>query len=295
MHGRLTFDPSNEDDLTEGTHMPTRLEMSGHPPRSHPNEIQYVDPASTPILLLAKRIQYEQILAPNWTWHDARDHTAIYMNHAQIFRDAYGTNDPDTRHREILKIEKGAEHALGIERAFLFGERKIFRHAEPGGVRRYTGGLLGYGAAIEGSTGGEPTSHEIETWAERALGRLIITGAWMQSYVDQAAGDQLRSVPMGLTFGIPTVQWFEDFGTSTFIKHRLLTGPVQWIAFYPRHLGYRYLQGRDTRHIEHTWEELHAGIDGEIPPEPEGWMQDEYITEAGLEFAEPGNIQVLKR
>lgn len=273
--------------------MPTRLEVTGEQPRSSANEVAYIDPAGNPILLLSQRRKSEPILAPNWTWKDERPDGDVYMNHAQIFRDAFGTNSTDQDTRDKLDIEKGAEHALGMERAWLFGEKKIVQLGENQGARRYTGGILNWGAEIQGMVGGEPAQAEIEMWAEQSIGRVVITGAWMRTYVDTAAGKGLHSVPIEQSYGIPTVQWLMARGTVSFIKHRLLTGPTQWVAFYPAHLSYRWF--RDTTFYERSWESQHAGTDAAIPPEPEGWMLHEYITEAGLEVAEPGNVHVLKK
>jgi len=294
--------------------MTTRVEL---PPKdTHPLHIELVDPSANPILLLSKRINSEAIKAATWTWRDGRalEDSPLdrYSNNAQIFRIAYGSSGTDpvkltaTEVAEIqrdqvgLKIEKAVEHALDIERAFLLGEKKLFQLGENQGPRRYTGGILHWGAEVTGSTGalaeggtGEPTEAELLMWAELALGRLVFTGAWLRTYIDILLKDKLLFVPGHLTFGIPVLQIVDDWGAVNVTKHRLLTGPTQWLALYPRHLGYRYL--RDTTFHERTWEGDHAGIDGPMPPEPEGWFIEEYITEAGLEFTEPGNVQVLKK
>lgn len=222
------------------------------------------------------------------------------FNYTQIFRRPFGASA--TRQasetyfdnpRAQLRAEKAIEHAIDIERAFMFGERLEFTTGE---TRRTTRGFDTWATSNVKDAGGTLTESELEDWfadvfEATAAGdsRLLLSSAKVVSVFDMLAGARLQTVPSDKTYGIAVSQYISSHGSVNIVKHRLmdsgtkdvLAGERAW-AIDPKMLKMRTLRGRGTK--------LRMDVQ---TPGVDGWI-DEYLTEVGLQFSVPQVHGVLK-
>lgn len=229
-----------------------------------------------------------------------RDFTSDY-NHAQIFRTPYGVTETDkaTKHYygDALarrRAQQGIEHALGIERAFLFGQRNVI---DPTGnnPRRMTRGLIraitapGSGGTVY-DAGGELYEDEFnfnflepisakggeDRWFFASRRMISVMEGWGRNR-SRLVEDQGLSKKLGVR-----VRVYEGNHVRLFVfKHKLLTGSVYGtygIAVDPDSARYAHL--RDT----------HIVRDRQSPGDDQ--VLEEYLTEAGFDYGpmEPNGI-----
>lgn len=229
-----------------------------------------------------------------------RDFTTDY-NYAQIFRTPYGVTNTDelTKHYYGTPLAKrrwqqGVEHALSIERAFLFGQRNVL-NSTGNNPRRFTRGLIkAITAAGSGGTvydaGGELYEDEFnmnfleplsakggeDRWFFCSRRMISVMEGWGRGRA-QLVEDQALSKKLGIR-----VRVYEGNHVRLFVfKHKLLTGDVfgtYGIAVDPDSARYAYM--RDTR-IERNRQ--NPGDDQVL---------EEYLTEAGFDYGpmEPNGI-----
>lgn len=223
-------------------------------------------------------------------------------NFTQIFRRSFGgsdtreaTNTYFQKPRPKITAEKAVEHAMDIERAFLFGGRSEVRAdlaATPGaatGVLRTTNGFKAIATSnvldMNGASLSEPDLEaELEAvFAHTASGdsRTLFASAKLISVLDMLAVDKIRTVSdSSLTYGIAVRQWQTSHGNLNIVKHRLLAdGGTDYaqggLIVDLKKLKRRPLAGRDTKLKKNR---QNPGVDG--------WV-DEYMTEVGLELSNP--------
>lgn len=205
-------------------------------------------------------------------------------NYTQIFRTTWaitGTLDAselyggkDRRHQQKMN---GIQHLVDMERSFLFGERKEDTSgAQP---RRTTRGLLKWIATHVKDAGGTLTEMELEKFAEDLFAegsdeKLAFCSPRALSVVNQFAHGKLQTRPKEKSFGLQVQDYVTAHGVLLLIPHPLLTG-VEYgdymVVVDPENIRYRPLQGRDTVLRE------------EVQNPGDDKVQDEYLTEAGLE------------
>lgn len=220
------------------------------------------------------------------------------FNYTQIFRRAFGASDTReaTRsyfgaNRAKVSGEKAIEHAMDIERAFLFSGRTETITSGSGStgaaVIRSTGGFTYWATEnvldLNGATLSEP---DLEGWLEDVFAhttsgdsRLLLAAAPVITVLDMLAVDKIRTVnDPNMTYGIAVRQWLTSHGNLNIVKHRLLAdgGPdyaAGALAVDLKKVKMRTLAGRSTA--------LKRNRQG---PGVDGWI-DEYLTECGLQFA----------
>jgi hypothetical protein len=224
------------------------------------------------------------------------------FNYTQIFRRPFGA----TRTREAsesyfgktrprLRAEKAIEHAIDLERAFMFGYKAETSSANS--VWRTTGGFIEFATEnpldLSGSTLTEP---DLEGWMEDVFAhtasgdsRVLFGSAQVISAFDQLGTDRVRLVPSDKTLGLTVRQFLTSHGTFNIIKHRLLEfglggdgyGDYAFVVD-PKMLKMRTLSGGSTKLL----------IDRQQPG-ADGWI-DEYLTETGLQLTNPEVHGILK-
>lgn len=223
------------------------------------------------------------------------------FNFTEIFRRPFGVSR--TRQgtsllvgdnpRTQLRAEKAIEHAIDIERAFMFGERAEFTTGE---TRRQTRGFAKWATSNVKDVGGTLTENELEDWLADVFdatasgdSRLLLASAKVVSVVDQLAAGRLMMVPGDKTYGIAVSQYATSHGTLNIVKHRLmesgtkdvLAGERGW-AIDPKMLTMRtFTNGRTKLRID-----VQA-------PGVDGWI-DEYLSEVGFQFKIPAVHGILK-
>lgn len=206
-------------------------------------------------------------------------------NNMQIFRTPFGVSGSmaatDTltgKDLPYLRRKKAIEHAVDIERAFLFGERNNGSLAPR---VRTTRGILSFATENPGtfSTVADVTFAKLGRWFENVFRygsseKVLVASARWVTLIDQLGEGKLQTVPKDETYGIAVNRLLTSHGELYVIKHHLLEGPYAntAVALDMEALRYRYLQGRDTK--------LRTNIQAN---DADGII-DEYLTECGLEF-----------
>lgn len=223
------------------------------------------------------------------------------FNFTEIFRRPFGVSR--TRQgtallvgenpRSQLRAEKAIEHAIDIERAFMFGERAEFTTGE---TRRQTRGFNKWATSNVKDANGTLTENELEDWLADVFdataagdSRLLLASAKVCSVFDQLAAGRLQMVPSDKTYGIAVSQYQTSHGSLNIVKNRLLeNGPSQTLAgerawaIDPKMLSMRtFVNGRTK-----------LRMDVQVPG-VDGWI-DEYLTEVGFQFKVPQVHGVLK-
>lgn len=221
-------------------------------------------------------------------------------NYTQIFRHAFGASNTEmnseiygdtTRSQE--RYEWGITHARDMERAFLFGTRS--KGTGPNGkVRTTTRGLIPWiqqGDSNVKNAGGALTESEWEDYLRRLFkyasskSRVVLCSDLVLSVISGWARGKLQTKPKDQTYGINITQYISPHGKVNLINHDLLTGDIYGgyaVGVDMSAVSYRPLQNRDTS--------LRTNIQ---PDKQDGW-EDEYLTEAGLQFMHPNRHAILK-
>jgi len=194
--------------------------------------------------------------------------------------------------RARLRMEKGIEHKIDLERTALFGERNIDTSSTDN-PRRYTGGIyyyFGTASNVTDVTGVPLTMPTLESWLQTVFShtgssesRLLLAAPGVISIFDLLGASRIQTASGDETFGMKVKTWLTSHGTLNIVKHRLLeNGPTSgqgyggdaW-ALDVKKLRFRYLGNRNTKFLE----DIQANdLDG---------VKDEYLTEAGWEMKNP--------
>jgi len=216
-------------------------------------------------------------------------------NYTQIFRTPFGVSRTLDKSKmyggkdiAYLRKKKGIEHAVDIERAFLFGEPKEDLTGDT--PRRTTGGVLYWITTNVVDVGTSLTEVAFEEWCETVFRygsdtKLLLASARLVSVINQWAAGKLQTVPKDKTYGIAVQQYLSAHGELYIVKHHLLEGNIygkMGIALDMDKLAYRPLQGSDTK------------LKLNIQNNDEDGEKDEYITEAGLELKNEKCHAVIK-
>jgi|TARA_Y100000310_G_scaffold343311_1_gene450337 hypothetical protein len=220
------------------------------------------------------------------------------LNYSQIFRSTFGATGTEQASelywgddRQQERFERGVDHALDIEAAFLFGEKN--EDTSGSTPIRTTGGVVEFISTNSTAVNG---FLDMDTF-DKALrdgfrynskkGRpmkWLFASAVVNGAINNWGRDVLQTVPLESTFGVHVKKYANAHGSVMIIEHRLLednplTAGAQSavyggyaIGVDPQSPRYRYLKGRDTK--------LRRNIQAN---DADAW-QDEYLTEAGLEF-----------
>lgn len=229
-------------------------------------------------------------------------------NYTQIFREVInvtetqsateiyaGGSDINELRREHLRL-----HLLDLERAFLFGERKedVATIGATSGPVRTTGGARSFistNVTNVGSYTGILTQALFEDWVADVFTkggdkRMALVSPLIASAINSWAVGKLNMYPKDKTYGIAISQYLSIHGQLDFVVERMFAENSTWagygFAFDMDLLGYRYLNGngknRDTKLLK----------DRQAAGEDE--LKEEYLTEAGLWFANEGRHGFIK-
>jgi len=225
------------------------------------------------------------------------NNTVPVHNYTQIIKTAYSiTNTLDSMklygEKELARLrnKKGIEHAMSIEYALLFGERKLDTTGPQ--PLTTTAGVLSFLAGTDNVvtldtatvTDAKLQKEALEDYIEKIFTYGSDRKVWLCSpdvitFVNRMAFDKLQLIQANndKTFGLDITTFRTPHGTLNMVHHPLLT---QGYAGYSitldiGELAYRPLQGRDTK--------LKTNI--QLPDED--GKRDQYITEMGLELRQP--------
>jgi len=202
--------------------------------------------------------------------------TTIAVSNTEKEANLYGGKD-----LPYLRAKMGTQHALDIERAFWFGQKKSDTSGTMGHPRRATGGILEFiegGNAYVQNQGGVLTAPDFNTFLREAFTygndqKTLFCGGVVLQAINEFARGQIRMRPLEKSYGIQIGEYVTSFGTVNLIHDPLFVQEYAGYAFLLDMDGvrYRYMQNRDTKLLTNIQA---PDVDGEI---------DQYLSEVGLQ------------
>jgi hypothetical protein len=213
--------------------------------------------------------------------------TTIALSNTEKEANLYGGKD-----LPYQRAKKGTEHALDIERAFWFGEKKYDTTGAQGHPRRVTGGVLEFiqaGNSYVQNQGGALTAPDLNTFLREGFTygnseKMMFAGGYVLQAINEIARGQILMKPVESTYGMKISQWVTAFGTVNIVHNPLFVEEYAGYAFLMdmECFRYRYMNNRDTQ--------LQTNIQA---PDADGEV-DQYITECGLERKQAPRHALLK-
>lgn len=216
----------------------------------------------------------------------------------QIFKTTIGVSE--TEKNALLygesdlvyqRKKKALEHALDIERAMWFGEKKSTTGAN-GHPRRGTGGVLEFinsNNAYVQDQSGPITAPDLNTFLREGFTygsttKYLFAGGIVLQAINEIARGQLLTKTTDTSYGVKISEWTCSFGTVNIVHNPLF---IQDFGGYGFLLDmdcfrYRYMQNRDTKLFTNVQA---PDVDGQI---------DQLITECGLERKQAAKCALLK-
>jgi hypothetical protein len=207
-------------------------------------------------------------------------------NYTQIFRTPFGLSRTaansemygggDLAHQRMTQL---IEHEKEIERTLWFGEPKEYTSGTH--YRRATGGVDYFISTNASDASGTLTETEFETFLRTGFRygsktKWLFAAPLIIQAINSWAKDNIQILPKEKTFGIDLAQWLTPFGLVNLVLSNLFTETTVYSGYAylidPEQLMYRFLANSDTK-LKTNIQDNSA--DGE---------EDEYITEAGLQF-----------
>ena len=202
--------------------------------------------------------------------------TSITVSGTEREANLYG--GPDLTY---LRAKMGTQHALDIERAFWFGEKKSDTTGTQGHPRRATGGVLEFIASSGAYTqdaGGTLTVTELNTFLREGFtygsdSKTMFVGGLVLQVINEFARGQIEMMPLAKTYGMQIGKWVTAFGTVNLIHNPLFVQDYGGVAFMLDMdcFKYRYMNNRDTKLFTNVQA---PDVDGQI---------DQYVSEVGLQ------------
>jgi len=219
-------------------------------------------------------------------------------NYTQIFKTTIGASGTEKesnlygdKDMPYQRAKKGTEHALDIERAFWFGQKKVTVGTN-GKPLRATGGILEF---IEASNayvqnqGGPLTAPDLNTFLREGFTygndtKMLFAGGVVIQAINEIARGQIQTKTLDSTYGVRINTYVTAFGTINMIHQRLFVGEYAGWSFLLdlECFRYRYMSNRDTKLMTNVQA---PDVDGEI---------DQFLTEAGLERKQAARNALLK-
>ncbi len=206
------------------------------------------------------------------------------VGYCQIFRTPFGVTETSKATQTLIKEndidyqrrKKGIEHAVDIERAFLFGKR----YKTTGGTHpeRHTEGVLN--VISTHATASVDTEAEFEEFLEDAFSdgnttKYAFMSPAFVTQINQWAKNKVTKVESEKSYGITILTYHSAHGTLNMIKHDLLSGTPYGnycVVLDMENLTYKYLTGRDTKLLTNR------------QANDEDSVKEEYLTECGLQI-----------
>ena len=213
--------------------------------------------------------------------------TTIALSNTEKEANLYGGKD-----LPYQRAKKGTEHALDIERAFWWGEKKYDVSGAQGKPRRATGGVYEFinaGNSYVQNQGGPLTAPDLNTFLREAFTygndtKMMFAGGVVLQAINEIARGQILTKPLDTTYGMKISQWQTAFGTVNIVHNPLFVEDFASYAFMMdmESFMYRYMNNRDTQ--------LQTNIQA---PDADG-VVDQYLSEVGLQRAHAAKHALLK-
>jgi hypothetical protein len=225
--------------------------------------------------------------------------SSAQTNYTQIFKTTIalsGTEDAAKlyggRDLPYLRSKKATEHALDIERAFWWGEKKSDTSGTQGHPRRATGGVLEFlesGNSYIQNQGGPLTAPDLNSFLREGFTygnstKMLFAGGLLLQAINEIARGQIQTNVGDTTYGVKISKWMTAFGEVNIVHNPLFVEDYSGFGFLldMECFRYRFMDGRDTK--------LMTNIQA---PDVDG-VVDQYLTEAGLERKQAPRHAILK-
>jgi hypothetical protein len=225
--------------------------------------------------------------------------SAKQTNYTQIFKTSIAVSNTEKAATlyggadlPYQRAKKGTEHALDIERAFWFGEKKSDTGGTMGHPRRATGGILEFinsNNAYVQDQGGILSVPDFNTFLMEGFTygnstKTLFCGGLVLQAINEFARGQLVTKMTDKTYGVNIMTYETSFGTVNLVHNTLFTGDYAGYAFLldMECFKYRYMNDRDTKLQTNVQA---PDVDGEI---------DQYISEVGLQRMQAARCALLK-
>lgn len=213
--------------------------------------------------------------------------TTIAVSNTEKASNLYGGKD-----LPYQRGKKGTEHALDIERAFWFGQKKYDTTGTQGHPRRATGGIdefISGGNSYVQNQGGPLTAPDMNTFLREGFTygnstKMLFAGGIVLQAINEIARGQILTKTGDTTYGVRISEWQTPFGIVNIVHNPLFVQDYASTAYLLDLESYRYrtMEGRDT--VLQT--NIQApDVDGEV---------DQYISEVGLERKQAPRHALLK-
>jgi len=238
--------------------------------------------------------------------------TQIFRTPLSMTRTALKTKLRTPQQRQKAKAEALEMHSWEMELAFLWGIRTE-NIGDNGKPERTTMGVINfirqYAAAncddytLNATYAGQTWAAGGETWLKNMLERifrygasekLVLCGSGFLLGLDALAnaGAQVNVQPGQKVYGMEITKWLTPFGTVNLKTHPLFsydaTTRNMGVVLEPKELSYRYID--DTTFYGESSQKQHS--EGYGQRRVDG-INEEFLTEAGLEFGLPQKCGVL--
>jgi hypothetical protein len=219
------------------------------------------------------------------------------FNYTQIFKTSFGvtetlksTNLYGGNELDYQRKKKGVEHRIDIERAFMFGERKLdtSNYSHP---LRMTRGLLKFVSSnVKNVNGAALTEGEFDTFAEMAFAhgsdkKIMFSGDDLLTKLATWGKAKLQLQQGESTYGLSIYDYKTPHGTFKIVKHKLFTGSV-----YGKFATVVDLQNVSMKTLKNRGTKLLTNIQAN----DEDQEKDQYLTEAGLQVKQEKTHAILK-
>jgi len=219
-------------------------------------------------------------------------------NYTQIFKTTIGASNTEKASNlygeadmPYQRKKKATEHALDIERAFWWGQKKSTTGAN-GHPKRGTGGVLEFiesNNAYVQDQGGALTAPDFNTFLREGFTygsttKTLMAGGLVLQALNEISRGQLQTKTMDTTYGVKISEWVTAFGTINIVHNPLFVQDYAGYAFLLdlECFRYRFMKDRDTK----LYTNVQANdVDGEI---------DQFISEVGLERKQAARCALLK-
>ena len=212
--------------------------------------------------------------------------TTIALSDTEQQANLYGGKD-----LPYQRAKKGTEHALDIERAFWWGEKK-YTTGTQGKPVRATGGVFEFinaGNSYVQNQGGSLTAPDLNTFLREGFTygndtKMMFAGGVVLQAINEIARGQILTKSLDTTYGMKISQWQTAFGTVNIVHNPLFVEDFASYAFLMdmESFMYRYMNNRDTQ--------LQTNIQA---PDADG-VVDQYLSEVGLQRAHAAKHALLK-
>lgn len=213
--------------------------------------------------------------------------TTISVSNTEKEANLYGGKD-----LPYLRAKKGTEHALDIERAFWWGEKKYDTTGTQGHPRRATGGILEFinaGNSYVQNQNGALTAPDLNSFLREGFTygndkKTLFCGGIVLQAINEIARGQIRLRPNETSYGMNISEWVTSFGSINILHNPLFVGDYAGYAYLLDMdcFKYRFMNNRDTRLMTNVQA---PDVDGEI---------DQFVSEVGLQRMQAPRHALLK-